>query len=241
MPIPFPPKMRRGFKSSLVCLSLWMGGVAHGEGVLVYKEQSFHSDKTAHAFRYDRIEGEGFVTWVIVGKERKRFEKTQQHTWVELPTVPPGEVISTQEIAAITAQRDQIQQVSSRFPNAAPIAKKSLDLHNEWCKQLGEGMVRHRGEWMSREQYLDMQAKQAADEQAAKEYAERKRKELVEAEMQRTLAKEQEARAQEEAARTAIIDAKKAELRELQDEIGAIEEATKDTIQKLETLAEKSK
>jgi ubiquinone biosynthesis protein UbiJ len=36
----------------------------------------------------------------------------------------------------------------------------------------------------------------------------------------------------------AAVDAKKAEIRELQDEIDSIEESTKRLIQKLETLAE---
>lgn len=229
----------RALKSSLVCLSLWSGGLAHGEGVLIYKHQPFHPDASAYAFRYDRIEGEGFVTWVIVGKERKRFEKTQFHVWVELPTVPPPDVLSPQDINAVTAQRDEIQKTCTRFPNAAPIAKKSLDLHNEWCKKFGEGMVRHRGEWMSQKDYEDSQAKQAAEEQAAKELAERKRKEMVEAEMERKLAKEQAARQRDEAARMAIIDEKKAELRELQDEIGTIEASTSRLIQDLKTLIEK--
>jgi hypothetical protein len=229
----------RSLRFSLVCLSLWSGGIARGEGVLIYKNQPFHPDSAAYAFRYDRIEGEGFVTWVIVGKERKRFEKTQFHTWVELPTVPPADVISPQDITSITAQRDEIQKACTRFPNAAPIAKKSLELHNDWCKKLGEGMVRYRGEWMSKKDYDDSQAKQAADEKAAKELAEKKRKEMVESEMARKLAKEQAAREQQEAARMAVIDEKKAELRELQDQIDTIEESTNRLIEDLKNLIEK--
>jgi hypothetical protein len=229
----------RALRSSLVCLALSSTGIAHGEGVLIYKNQPFHPDSAAYAFRYDRIEGEGFVTWVVVGKERKRFEKTQFHIWIELPTVPPAEVTSTHGIQSITAQRDEIQKTCTRFPNAAPIAKKSLELHNEWCRKLADGMVRHRGEWMTKKDHVELLAKEAAEAREAKDAAARKRKEIVELEMEQKLAKEQEARQREEAARTALVDAKKAELRELQDEIDSIEEATGRLIEDLETLAGK--
>lgn len=176
---------------------------------------------------------------MIVGKERKRFEKTQFHTWVELPTTLPTEVISDRDITSIVAQRDEIQKTCTRFPNAAPIAKQSLELHNEWCAKFQDGMVRHAGEWMSKKDYADLQAKRATEAREAKELAERKRREAVEREMEWQLAKAQQARQREEAARRAAIDAKKAELRELQDEIGSLEESTDRLIRNLETLAGK--
>lgn len=229
----------RGLKSSLVCLSLWSGGLAHGDGVLIYKNQPFHPDKSAHAFRYDRVEGGGFVTWVIVGSERKRFEKTQFHTWVELPTALPAEITSAEDITSILAQRDEIQKVCTRFPNAAPIAKQSLELHNEWCTKFRDGMVRYRGEWMSKKAYTDMQAKQVADVQAAKELAEQKERERIELETKRNMAEAEEARQRREATRIAIIDAKQAEIRELREEIDSIEESTTRLVQQLETLTDK--
>jgi len=228
----------RALTLSLVCLSLALGGIARGEGVLIYKNQPFHPDNTAFAFRYDRIEGGGFVTWVVVGKERKRFEKTQFHVWVELPTTLPAELTSAQDAATIIAQRDEIQKISTRFPAAAPIAKQSLALHNEWCTKLQAGMIRHRGEWMTKADFVALQNKQAADEQALKELAERKHKEMVETEMARKLAKEREARQLQEDARMAIIDEKKAELRDLQDEIGTLEESTKRLVQDFKNLME---
>jgi hypothetical protein len=233
-----PLNRMRALRSSLICLFLWSAGFAHGEGVLVYKNQAFHSDKAAYALRYDRIEGEGFVTWVIVGKERKRFEKTQFHVWLELPMALPTELTSEHELASILTQRDEIEKFSKRFPNAAPIARKSLDLHGEWCVKIREGMVRHLGEWMPKKAYLDLQAKREAEAQEAKAEAERKQKEIVESEMERKLAEAQQARQRQEAARMAAVDAKKAEIRELQDKISSIEESTNRLIQKLETLAE---
>ena len=228
----------RVLRLSFACLALSFLGIAHGEGVLIYKNQPFHPDASAHAFRYDRIEGEGFVTWVVVGKDRKRFEKTQFHTWVELPTDPPAEATSTQVIAAITAQRDEIQKACTRFPNAAPIAKKSLELHNEWCKKFTGGMVRHGGQWMTRKEHTDLLAKQVTEAREEKETAERIRRKKAEL-VEQKLAEEQEIRQRQEAARTALVDAKKAELRELQDEIDSIDESTDRLIQDLEALSGK--
>ncbi|MCW1885204.1 hypothetical protein OKA04_10735 [Luteolibacter flavescens] len=222
-------------------MSLWAGGSVRGEGVLVYKNQTFHPDQSAPAIRYDRIEGEGFVSWVFVGKEKKRFEKTQFHLWLELPQDLPHDVTSDYDLKAISLRKDEMEKFTKRFPNAAPIAKKSLDLHIEWCAKIKEGMVRHGGEWMPKKTYLDLQAKIAADEQAAKDLAERKSKELVESEMQRKLAKEREVRRIKEAARAATVDRHKAKLRKLQDEIAEIEESTDRLVGELKTLVEKEK
>ena len=153
----------RALRSALVSLALSSTGIARGEGVLIYKNQPFHPDNSAHAFRYDRIEGEGFVTWVVVGKERKRFEKTQFHLWVDLPRDLPAEITSPQAIDAITAHRDEIQKTCTRFPNAAPIARKSLELHNEWCKKFAEGMVRHSGQWLTRKEHAELLARREAE------------------------------------------------------------------------------
>jgi hypothetical protein len=226
-------------KSSLVCISLWSGGLAHGDGVFIYKNQPFHPDKSAYAFRYDRVEAEGFVTWVIVGTERKRFEKTQFHTWVELPTTLPADVTSTHDINSILAQREEILKVSTRFPNAAPIARQSLELHNEWCTRLREGIVRHGGTWVPKKDYLDTQAKKAAEAKAAKELAEQKEREKIELETKQRMAEAEAARQKREATRIAIIDAKQAEVRELRKEIDSIEDSTTRLIRQLETLADK--
>jgi hypothetical protein len=102
------------------------------------------------------------------GKERKRFEKTQFHVWLELPMSLPNELTGDSDLASILTQRDEIEKFSNRFPNAAPIARKSLDLHGEWCVKVRAGMVRHLGEWMPKKAYLDLQAKREAEAQEAK-------------------------------------------------------------------------
>lgn len=212
------------------CLLILSLAKSLGAGVLVYKQHSFHSDSLAKAITYDSIESDGVVTWATVGGNRLRFEKTQFHTWTELPKSLPARIATDSEVDELALQLNQLENFSKRFSNAAPLTKATLEMFREAANQLRSGKVRYESNWITRDEYENILAETSAATAAriAKEREEKaaleKRKQLmIEAEEERRLAEIQRERQEREARRQARISKLKSKITDIRTEINDIE------------------
>lgn len=149
----------------LILLALgWFSNPANAAGILVYKNQPSHSDSLAHAFRYDKIEDQGFVQWVIVGNSRLRFEATQFHLWADLPDKLPDQIITDAEKHWVSVHLTEILGISKKYQEATPITKNCLNLLQDAHVKLADGMIRSKGEWMTATAYDAILLKERVEE-----------------------------------------------------------------------------
>ena len=135
---------------SLVIISL---PTAKADGILVYKNQSFHSNDLAHAIIYQRIEPQGVVTWATTSGQRIRFEKTQFYVWAELPSSLPNEIMSDAEKNWLTSQIAPIEKIRKDYPQTIAMTDRTFEMLDDARTNIGAGKIRHEGAWIELEAF----------------------------------------------------------------------------------------
>lgn len=174
--------------SIFVCLFGSIGESA-GDGVLIYKNQSFHSDALARVVPYETARSEGFVTWITAAGKTFRFEKTQYFICVDLFDDLPPSILTREESAQIASRVEQMASLSTRFKEAAPHMAQSLTLLREADANLRAGKVRQDGQWITREKYEEGFARKELE--AVERLAKAKAKRMAESEALAKLAQTQ--------------------------------------------------
>lgn len=177
------------------------------DGILAYKNQTFHNDKDAQLIRYSSVESKGLVTWVVSEGKRIRLEKKQPHVWVELPNTLPSNIVLPHEITGVSEKVTEIREFVRRFPKAKEASKATFELYISAEENLKKGKVRYQGEWMESADYKSILAenmKRDAEAQAALVKAREDRIKLEQAIEARKIAELESIKAKEKAEKEAI-------------------------------------
>lgn len=142
-------------------------GALSADGIFAYKNQSFHDDKDANLILYDTVEPGGLVTWVVSGGKRTRFETSQPHEWIELPTTLPANLVLPYETSAVSEKVREIQKFVKKYPRSAKACESTLQLHVSAEEKLKTGELRYQSKWMTREDYGEIVAERMREGQIA--------------------------------------------------------------------------
>lgn len=146
-------KLSAQFLAQAVSLIIIPLPTSKADGILVYKNQRFHSNNLAHAFIYQQIEPQGVVTWATTSGQRIRFEKTQFHVWAELPSSLPNEIISDAEKAWLASQIAPIEKIRNDYPQTIAMTDRTFTMLDEARTNIRAGKIRHEGAWIELEAF----------------------------------------------------------------------------------------
>ena len=137
----------------LIPAFLILASGAFAQGVFVFKNQNFHPDSSAQAFRYSKVEKAPPVVWVIADGRRMRVESKQFHTWLPLPPSIPNSISSEAEIKRFKGEYLEAERFYNRFNAARPLMEEWLTKKKVVLDKLEAGEIRYQGEWMSNAQF----------------------------------------------------------------------------------------
>lgn len=141
-------KLSAQFLAQAVSLVIIPLPTSKADGILVYKNQPFHSNNLAHAFVYQRIEPQGAVTWATTSGRRIGFEKTQFHVWAELPGSLPNEIISDAAKGWLASQIAPIEKIRKDYPQTIAMTDRTFTMLDEAQTNIRAGKIRHGGAWI---------------------------------------------------------------------------------------------
>ena len=155
----------------LICLScgllsgapLKIADLPPGPGVVVIKPNNVPSDRFATAGAYDQMKYLGVITEISFTNRKILNVPSGQIVAV----VPMGDVQSRtytneSDAAFLREKRQQISEVASRFPTAAPLLKEPLAQVDDFLHRMELGEVCYLGTWMPREAYQQKLQAEAA-------------------------------------------------------------------------------
>ena len=122
-------------------------------GVVVWKEQPFHSDASSKAFAYDRMRQAGPITWFYNGATNKSFEKHELFQQIRFPQWPLGEIVEQQEFESLKLKLGELEAFAQKYPNAAPLLDGIAGSMRDAVSKFSSGKVYFSGSWITREQY----------------------------------------------------------------------------------------
>lgn len=155
------------FSRHLITILVLGCGSLSADGIFAYKNQSFHDDKDANLILYSSVDPSGPVTWVVSGGKRIRFETSQPHEWIELPSTLPANLVLPHETSSVSEKVREIQKFVEKYPKSTKACESALQLQLSAEKKLKAGEVRYQSEWMNREDYREIVAERKREAQMA--------------------------------------------------------------------------
>jgi hypothetical protein len=140
-------------------------------GVVVWKEQPFHNDKTARAFAFDSMKRSGLITWFYNGTVNKSFEP---HTFVQhirFPQWPPGEIVAQEDFDSLKFKLGELESFANKYPNAAGYLEGMIGSMREAVSKFSAGNVFFNGAWVTRSEHAKLVSQR--NEAISKNVAER--------------------------------------------------------------------
>ena len=122
-------------------------------GVVVWKEQPFHSDASSKAFAYDRMRQAGPITWFYNGATNKSFEKHELFQLIRFPQWPIGEIVEQQEFDSLKFKLGELEAFALKYPNAAVLLDGIAGSIRDAVSKFSSGKVYFSGNWVTREEY----------------------------------------------------------------------------------------
>jgi len=125
-------------------------------GVVVWKDQPFHNDKTARAFAFDSMKRSGLITWFYNGAVNKSFEP---HTFVEhirFPQWPPGEIVVQEDFDSLKFKLGELESFANKYPNAAGYLEGMIGSMREAVSKFSAGNVFFNGTWVTRSEHAKL-------------------------------------------------------------------------------------
>lgn len=165
-------------------------------GVVVWKEQPFHSDASSKAFAYDRMKQAGPISWFYNGAKSKSFEKHELFQQIRFPQWPPGEIVAQEDFESLKFKLGELEAFANKYPNAAPLLMGMIGSMREAVGKISSGKVFFSGDWISREEYQKLAGQR---DDLLKKYAEERKvlEEKLHQKAQASHEAQQEAKAQQ--------------------------------------------
>jgi hypothetical protein len=208
--------MKHRFCATLLALTSW--SIAMADGVVAHKQQKLHSDASANAFAFRKVELMGPVTWFTTSSGRIKFERHQIFEWTAFPAPLPQTVADPVLIRQREAALQKLRSFALRYKKASPLLDARIRNMEAEMANFNEGSVLYESRWVKREEYeiavkLENEARErrVAEEKRLAEEAERRRMKEAQDEADRIAASR-------EATRERIIGGLRAEIRKLENE-----------------------
>lgn len=122
-------------------------------GVVVWKEQPFHSDAVARAFAFDRMKQAGPVTWFYNKTVSKSFEEHQSFQQIRYPQWPVGEIVQEEEFESLKFKLEELEGFAKKYSNAAGYLKGVIGSMRDAVSKYSSGNVFFNGGWVTRSEY----------------------------------------------------------------------------------------
>ena len=177
-------------------------GNLRAAGVVVWKEQAFHSDEGATAAVFTNTRWVDPVRFFTIQGKEVRFDPTKIYHFVEVPSAFPDEVTTPQQIADVRTQLKAIEDFGKKYRKAQPMLASTCESLKAFIAKLDSGAIRFQGAWMDRAGYEKKQKELTAKKAQRKKEAEAER--LAQIKREEAVAKQ----AKETAAREAISQSK---------------------------------
>ena len=154
-------------------------------GVVVWKEQPFHSDAVARAFAFERMKQAGPVTWFYNKTYSKSFEEHQSFQQIRYPQWPVGEIVQEEDFESLKFKLEELEGFAKKYPNAAGYLKGVIGSMRDAVSKYSSGNVFFNGTWITRAEHEKLVAQR---DEVIKKYK------LEREELERKLQKEVEAK-----------------------------------------------
>ena len=122
-------------------------------GVVVWKEQPFHSDSVARAFAFERMKQAGPVTWFYNKTYSKSFEEHQSFQQIRYPQWPVGEIVQQEDFESLKFKLSELEAFAKKYPNAAGYLKGVIGSMRDASSKFSAGNVFFNGTWVTRAEY----------------------------------------------------------------------------------------
>ena len=179
-------------------------GNLRAAGVVVWKEQAFHSDEGATAAVFTNTRWVDPVRFFTIQGKEARFDPTKIFNFVEVPSAFPDEVTTPQQISDVRTQLKTIEDFGKKYRKAQPLLSSTCESLKAFIAKLDTGSIRFQGAWMDRATYERRQKELAAKyEQLEKELNAKNEKRKKDAEARLQAQREREEKEEKEMAEAA--------------------------------------
>ncbi len=200
-------------------------------GVFAYKNHSFHDEKDAILILYTTVEVKSPVTWVVSGGKRYRFEASQPHEWVDLPTALPDNLVLPHQTSSVSEKVREIRKFAEKYPKSAKACESALQLQVSAEDKLKAGEVRYQGEWMTREAYGEIVAARKREDEMTQAALVKAREDRIRLEEEKVKLEESiraKERAAKEALRFSLVQAVETEIQSIEAENTSLKSKIRD-------------
>gem|GEM_PF-3218601 len=150
-------------------------------GVVVWKEQPYHSDASAKALAFDHMKVTGPVTWFYYGKSSMGFEKHQAYSYIQLDDCPPELILKDKGLDYLQSHYAKLYAFAKKYPSAGTLLKPRLVRMSAVSQQFDAGSIQVDGKWIPISEYEESlrrekrAERQREEEQLIKRQAENRR------------------------------------------------------------------
>lgn len=147
--------------------------VVCGDGVAVFKEHPFYSDKLAQPLTYSTfslVPGDPFMKIVTGGKERV-VPSTTFVAHIDVLSRLPDSITDEAEAKPLRDYLASLKSFAAKYEKSAQMLQPQITAVTAHIAKFEAGSVRYKGDWMSKDAYAAAKAREAVEIQQAKERA----------------------------------------------------------------------